>query len=453
MKTSEAVKGHLVRYGTAADQHYLIDDFLDTYDQVVFNASIVAHMPAALAMFITQRAKNKPYFIDPQTHAFQHNIEYLQSNSDDNEGKIKRTFLKLSEQYGDPIRKKIQNINSILPSDFNDHSLTKDFCQRVLEHQINVISNEAKQSDVAPYYEFLKREGISINTFEPSLIVAPYFFMGSGAFKEWIETNKSCALVSRTIASSLKKPLGVQIAVSQDVLFVDTFVTEIGRYCDIKPDFILLWIDNFDEQTASVEHLKKYIELLNIFKIKNIPVVNLYGGFFSILLKRIGLLASVTHSIEYGEQRSIIPVGGGIPVAKFYLPSLHYRMHFRDALRAVRGLGGLKNVQDFYNNVCNCSQCKTVIVHDPDISFYQYGQTKDINNKKYPTPETKKNCVRHYMFVKEKEYNSHETLEEVLIRLTDTKKQIEKNAEGLGLENTIHCKNWVDAINSIKNRG
>jgi len=73
---------HLVRFGTAADQKFLLGDFLSTYDQLVINANMVAHMTSALASFLSVRAKNKPYLIDPQTHAFQHDISHLESNSE-----------------------------------------------------------------------------------------------------------------------------------------------------------------------------------------------------------------------------------------------------------------------------------------------------------------------------------------------------------------------------------
>ena len=62
---------HLVRFGTAADQTYLLNEFAPTYDQLVVNANTIAHMPAAMATFLAVRA-NKPFLIDPQTHAFQH---------------------------------------------------------------------------------------------------------------------------------------------------------------------------------------------------------------------------------------------------------------------------------------------------------------------------------------------------------------------------------------------
>ena len=64
--TATGIEGlHLVRFGTAADQGYFLNDFKSTYDQIVVNANMVAHMPAAMAGFLAVRAK-KPFFIDPQ---------------------------------------------------------------------------------------------------------------------------------------------------------------------------------------------------------------------------------------------------------------------------------------------------------------------------------------------------------------------------------------------------
>src|SRR5688572_25802019 len=91
---------HIVRYGTAADQKFLTGEFADTYDQLVINAKMVAHMPSALATLITQKA-NKPFFIDPQTHAFQHASAHLVSPKT---GEISRSIRKLVEAYGDPVQ-------------------------------------------------------------------------------------------------------------------------------------------------------------------------------------------------------------------------------------------------------------------------------------------------------------------------------------------------------------
>jgi hypothetical protein len=93
MAKKKAIVGpHLVRYGIAGDQKFLIVDLLETYDELVINARMVAHMAAGLALFITQRAHNKPYFIDPETHIFQHGMDYLVSTSEE-EGETKIKFV------------------------------------------------------------------------------------------------------------------------------------------------------------------------------------------------------------------------------------------------------------------------------------------------------------------------------------------------------------------------
>ena len=220
MAESAPIAGpHLVRYGIAADQKYLIGEFLDTYDQLVINGTIAAHQPSALAMFVTQRAKNKPYFIDPQTHAFQHDVEYLQSTSEKSEGKIKRSVQKLLDSYGEPIKSRIEDKQSILPEDFNDVEIRKSFCERVLSFQLEIIANEAKQSDAAPYYEFLKEEGTDFSEGKPNLLVAPYFYMDGATLDEWLQVNLACATNSIPIAKKMELPLAVQVVISSDILF------------------------------------------------------------------------------------------------------------------------------------------------------------------------------------------------------------------------------------------
>src|ERR1035441_3878185 len=106
---SKGIAGlHLVRFGTAADQGYFLDDFAATYNQIVVNANMIAHMPAAMATFLGVRAK-KPFFIDPQTVAFQHEVDHLLSTSKKSAGEIKRSWRRIIERYGDPI---VQALNA-----------------------------------------------------------------------------------------------------------------------------------------------------------------------------------------------------------------------------------------------------------------------------------------------------------------------------------------------------
>ncbi|MBI5870079.1 MAG: hypothetical protein HZB44_03855 [Actinobacteria bacterium] len=450
---------HLVRYGTAADQKFLLGEFLATYDQLVINANMLAHMPAAMASFLTQQTKNKPYFIDPQTHAFQHDLSHIQSSSKDkSEFKIKRSIDKLLDEYGDPVYTRVKlEKNSVLPEDFNDSASRKSFCERVLNYQISSIPNEIERDDVKKYFEFSRGSGFqTIQEFSPSLTVAPYFFMAAGTVSDWLPVNLECAKDSIEIARQKNISIAVQVVISKEVLLDDDLRKEvIDGYKGLQeqPDVFLVWVDSFSERNASSKELERFIEFLNLVSQQS-QVVNLYGGFFSTALKTCSVvknLVGVTHSLEYGEERAVVPVGGGIPVAKFYLPSLHVRLPFRDALRAVRALGGDVSVQEFHKKVCNCKECRKVIKNDPNSDFALYGQTKPLSFMRknqpvimeYPLPETKTRCVKHYMWRKDFEYTKTLSKDKLIRELGDAETAL---GRALGLDAVSHCRVWSQVI-------
>ena len=157
--TTKPIAGfHIIRFGTAADQQFLLGEFLPTYDQLIINANMVAHMPSALASLLSIKAKNKPYFIDPQTHAFQHNISYIESDSENRVGSIKRSLQKLMDAFGNPVLSSIgKEHRPLLPSDFNSKGIVEGFCERVLKFQAQAITKEANQSEAAKYYKYLNK--------------------------------------------------------------------------------------------------------------------------------------------------------------------------------------------------------------------------------------------------------------------------------------------------------
>ncbi|HUU20068.1 MAG TPA: hypothetical protein VMW72_23155 [Sedimentisphaerales bacterium] len=448
-KAAKPIVGrHIVRYGIAPDQKYLVGDFLKTYDQLVLNATMVAHMSDALASFIMQRTRYKPFFIDPQTHAFQHDISHLQSSSNSSKGEIKKSFRTLLESYGEPVQTIIgEEHRSVVPKDFEENNLVNEFCERVLDFQIKTLAIKSKSSAVSKYYEFLKKKGkVSTTNVRPSFVVAPYFCMQGNTLEKWLDINKSCAQNSAILSSKKKIPLAIQIVITKDIL-LDSQQIKIAleTYSSLKPDIFLIWVDNFSEQQSSESSLKGFVQFIKGLN-QIAPVVNLYGGFFSILLVQTGILAGSTHSLEYGEQRRVVPVSGGVPVAKYYLPRLHLRLAFRTALRAVRALKGMRNCQDFYKNICDCSQCKKVITNNPSVDFAAYGKTKVIRRRQYPTPQTKNNSVRHYMWCKQKEYKSSLDIKNVQANLKKVADTLDKE---IGTENTEHCRIWSRVISEV----
>jgi hypothetical protein len=452
---------HMVRYGTAADQKFLLGDFLSTYDQLVINANIVAHIPGAIASFITQRARLKPFCVDPQTHAFQHDIIHLQSKSSRKQGEIRRSLKILLEAYGEPVASRVgQALQSLLPGDFRDRRTLQGFCERVLSFQWDAVERETTKADVSKYYRYLfQSKGIRPSpSFRPSVLVAPYFYLTETTMRSWMPVNIQCARLAQSWAARVGVPLAVQVVISRGLLRDSSLIDDLARgYAGVRPSVFLIWVDSFSEHSASERELRALVQLFTRFA-GIAQVVNLYGGFFSVALQRLGLggLVGVTHGLEYGEDRGVVPVGGGIPVAKFYLPALHRRVPFRDAVRAVRALGGFRSASAFQTVVCDCRQCRHVITTNPETDFAQYGEARPVSfvrggqpiTMECPLPETKERCVAHYMWSKHREYRL--SASEVLQSLSDARTLL---GRVLGAEAVAHCKVWERVLSTLPGVG
>jgi hypothetical protein len=461
MSTSGIVGLHLIRFGTAADQNYFLGEFAETYDQIVVNANIVAHMPSAMATFLAVRAK-KPFFIDPQTVAFQHEIDHLLSNSKKSAGEVKRSWKRIVEYYGDPVRRVLDpsSPRSILPEDFQDNSECRGFCARVVQFQNNQLSEEFKTGEDADYVKYVaEQEGVN-ELVAPTLIVAPYFFLNATFFDEWLSVNLRCLEFTRAELQERKngKPLAAQLVISKEVLLTESFrakLVDAYRNTGAKPEIFLLWIDSFTEQQLSLSELRTYVDFVKQLASTGAVVVNLYGGYFSVAAARFGelqkQLVAVCHGLEYGESKPVVPISGGVPVAKFYLPVLHSRLAARVAVRAIAALGGFKSVSAFHNEVCSCPTCKTKITTDPVTQFQAFTDTKVSafwrSGKRvameFPTAEAADFCAQHYMWCKHREYTEVTSLADVCASLNTAFARLTKH---VGLDFVGHAAVWPKVL-------
>ena len=260
----QATRGfHLVRYGTPADQKYLLRPFLGTYDELVVNANMVAHARAALTAFLMQHARKKPYFIDPQTHAFQHDIASLESKGEKSKGQIKRSIQKLIEDYGTPIKKAVLDQHRcVLPRDFRDHGVLQDFCERVMEFQRTAISHESEKSDTAKYYRFVQdKKGLDRIAFGPTLVIPPYFHMSAATMARWIKINLDSARIGMAKAKGV--PVGVQVVLSRDLVVSEKTRSDIvDAYGQLSPAVFLVWVDGLSEHDAAPYELKAFTDFM-----------------------------------------------------------------------------------------------------------------------------------------------------------------------------------------------
>lgn len=179
-----------------------------------------------------------------------------------------------------------------------------------------------------------------------------------------------------------------------------------------------------------VEH---YIYLLKGLQGK--PIYNMYGGFFSFLLghKEIGLLSGVSHGLEYGENRSGYPVGGGVPASKYYFFPLHQRLKYSEALDLLIGAHYIDEKRDdwgksqgYLKDICRCKTCQELV---PEVmrgfEGFQSREPYTIEYKSHvqrrlkASKEVKANCRYHYLQCKNIEVNmmKRKSLKWILERL------------------------------------
>lgn len=412
---------HLMRLGTHSEKKYF-KDFKENYDALIINASMVAHTVNSMSTFLGCEL-SKPFIIDPQTYAFQSYTHLLQQNKnkkDLSDVNVKKSFSTLIESYGSFLQRIIiEEKRSIKCTDFMDdnNQNLRDLCKNVLNYQLETVTSETQNnSEYSEYIEYEIencKDELSLNLV-PAFLIAPYFYMTSNTFSDWIDINISAINISKEL-NPQNVSIFAQIVIDKDILLNEEMVKELClKYNTSCADGFLIWLDKFDEKEVSEIYLKNFIKFLNQLKCNKKPIYQIYGSYFSIILTK-DKLAGVCHGMEYGENRDVYPVGGGIPVSKFYYPALHKRLLYRDALDVLLRIGYLETLESYYSNVCNCKNCQEII-NVPIDDFSKYGDVNSTTFKRksgnrestvtmdYPTNDAKDLCLRHYLYNKISEY-------------------------------------------------
>ena len=446
--TKTILPKHFLRYGIHGDQRYF-SELRDTYEGVAINGNMLAHTPAALARFVGHRTPDKPFLVDPLTHGFQHDPKCLMAKPRKGEkkssGELKQSVGRMSALFGELVTGKAGR-QALLPKDFQDVEKRRDFCKRVIEFQVHTAERAAEDGD---YVKYLKYAGI--DAMKPTVVIAPYFYMISNTVDDWLPINLQLVDESRSCAS--QTPVYAQLVISQDVLLREHRIQQLGNAYGSSPcDGVCIWVDDLDEHMADEDILLGLVRLIRMLSASKKPVFNMYGGYFSTLLTAFGSLSGLCHGLEYGESRPVVPVGGGLPIARYYYPPLHRRLRFSDAYQLMESQGYTTDVSKFHANVCNCEVCRSVIAGDmrniqrfgeaKPATFQRMGQTVTMN---YPLPETRDLCLRHYLHCKRYEFSALETTKRELAfaQLADACSQYEGV---LSFNDMAFAKTWITAL-------
>jgi len=412
---------HIYHFNMHSEKKYFLGkEHINNYDLIGLNGNIVAHSPNAIAALISTTAKK--YFIDPQTHIFQHDPHLLESNSrkpgEEDQIKYKTSVVKLAERHlGMPFYNVLQTNSRLSPESFKTESgdlendLISESCDRVLDFQKSFIGNNLDEEE---------RDLLGKDLPHPDFLIAPYFYISRSNTKEWLEINE--AFYKAAKISQPNEQVFYALVVSKDAMdsFQDRIIESLKG---LNLDGILLWIDGHQEEDLTSSQVECYIKLLKNLKSLGAPIYNSHAGYLSILLSHpaLNLLQGLGHSMNYGEHRTVVPVGGGIPQAYFYLRKNHSRNKYVNAFNILSGKGWYGSVEEYLKNVCNCHKCQELIrlkgsAIEAFISYGETGEPTTIRRRNgtvvrisYPTGEAKDIAVRHYVNNKDLEFNSLNT--------------------------------------------
>jgi len=467
---------HLLRYGTSAEKTQL-EKAINAYDYLVINGNSAAYVSRAIAKFVVEKffsKKEKGFIIDPITYAFQQNIHLLRNKLRTDEETLKKSIKKLVDIYQEPANKVIEGI-PIHPSDFKDNSLLKYFCSRVLDFQYSIVSIYINDNDLKKYLQYATEnmKGLAPQ-FHPKLLIAPYFYLNpnDSNFKDWLKLNVAFLNEATTQADAdfNKCPVFGQIVINKNVLRDKNIMDDVSKhYADCKCKGFTIWVDSFNEHEETKETLEGFIYLLRSLKKnhKGKQIFNMYGSFFSILLTHnsINLLDGVSHGMEYGEYREVYPVGGGIPVSKYYYMPLHQREDFTKAFYLLEynkiidtSLRTWGNTDRYFDEICKCEQCRNIMDKEM-VNFYKFESTEyyEITNKKgniirrkKASSQTKQNCLFHYLLCKKMEFSmiNKKTIDELINELQEEKKKY-VNSTLFDNNEFDYIDNWCNIISCL----
>lgn len=370
-----------MRIGTHAEADFF-RKLPQAFDVLMINANLLAGTPAASAAFI--HGLEKPYIIDPFTHAFPLPPRYLRSKQKNRTATAapKRTFVELGSRYFPELGEFVGE-RSVIPENIDAGALAT----RVLDYQNNwymdIIGNDT----------FLLEGGM----LTPNIIIAPYFVMEGSL--SWLPVNVACAKAARAIEPSS----AIVVAVTLSLL--RSFKTEIVEaYKDLGSGTAFLWIESFDEDTANAEDLALYCTFISELCKAKIEPINLFGGFFSCIAADYGLSGFV-HGLVYGENKAFAPVlGGGQPPPRYYFKPLHVAQNVLESQSLLVSVDS----DTYQDKVCDCAICRRVVgMASPALAMSKFAEVNDQNKF---TPTAYALCRFHFMLARRDEVMRFRTL-------------------------------------------
>ncbi|MFO7966796.1 MAG: hypothetical protein R6U44_04275 [Archaeoglobaceae archaeon] len=254
---------------------------------------------------------------------------------------------------------------------------------------------------------------------EPQIILMPYFLI-DGVNTESYKINLEMA--RKSIDLKEKEELYAVLALERYLISEDLDKI-ISDFALDGVDGFCVWISEFREYDEDVKTLEKYVEFFRKLSEVGKPVINLYGGTFSILMGKLGFIDGIVQGIGYGEHRSPFVSASGGHSKKYYIPRLHRTLPVFLAQELLATSPELK---------CDCDFCRETDI----LETYEKGiQTN--------------NLKKHYILGRWKEKQAD--FNQIYGDLQATEQILSDN----GIldkywDQLRHLKNWSEALNKYR---
>jgi hypothetical protein len=445
----------IIRLGSHAEKEYVIK-LAPFFDGVIVGANLFEATPGATASLLLRASGRAQIFLDPMTYAYgayidpdtqqvRTDLDWIKSDQirSKDKGKkktvrdFKRSYRSLTETFGWPISDAITGSRAVSPDAFQDASQTRGFCERVVRYQLFRIAQEFQ--DEEELREFSDRVP------GPAAVFAPYFYIEPTSTSAWLDANLVLAKAASGLAGST--PVHVVICADADHLLDATFVNRLVR--DLPTAGVSgawLWFSRFYEESASLDHLIAYRNLVARLS-ASIEVYALHGGFLSLALAKRGM-RGVSHGVGYGEQKDVVPViGQSTPTVRYYLPALARRLGVPEIERAFDALG-IMTARDFHAKVCDCAMCKGVVDSSPRqfSAFGEMQRSRPAARRSAQTPAAAKRCRFHFLLsrIRERDDVGRMTVDDLIGRL---KASLETWGQQRSLrESSGHLDRWATVL-------
>jgi hypothetical protein len=300
-------------------EKYILEIARQDYDGILVTANMIETFSSSVPSFI--RGLGKPFVIDPMVYAFIQPIKYIMAPKD---SKIKRSFTEISDKYGSIVQREIGKRPISWQDLQSDPGNVEELTRNILNYQLQRLKRPPSFADYYSDFELL------LPQVEPEVLIPPYFY-----FKD---TQDPWYTVS------------LQFAREASAVIVRDYTSD-------SYDGFFIWVNDFKEENASFNQLEGLVKLVAALSSFRKPVIKLYGGYFSALLRHTGL-TGFSFGLGYGSSKNVFAYSraGGALKPLYYVPELHRFLSLTKAEDLLKRYPSL---------ICDCPTCKAVIDSNP----------------------------------------------------------------------------------------